>query len=115
MLVCCAKRLSCVHHEGFSGCEVAFEISSVALWCSHTSLHIRLNCLLLELKGLFAELEKGQLIRLILILQAHQVKVLDFTLDGSHTDHIVWLMVLLLELDRVVSCDSSSARLHLSG
>ena len=92
--------------------KIAFEIGCVALWCRHTRLNIRLDGLLLELERLLAELKKFLLVCFTITLAqlSHKGQVLDFGLDALHTDHVVGLMELFLELDRVIRCDGSCIR-----
>ena len=92
--------------------KIAFEIGCVALWCRHTRLNIRLDGLLSELERLLAELKEFLLVRFPIPLAqlGHKGEVLDFGLDALHTDHVVGLVELFLELDRVISCDGSCTR-----
>ena len=92
--------------------KIAFEIGCVALWCRHTRLNVRLDRLLLELERLLAELKKLLLVCFTITLAqlSHEREVLDFGLDALHTDHVIRLVELLLELDRVIRCDGPCIR-----
>ena len=112
MLIVRSKLDTCLLKEFLLSDKVAFEIGCVALWRCHTRLDVRLNGLLLELERLLAELKEFLLVCFPVPLAhlGHKGEVLDLCLDTLHTDHVVGLVVLLLELDRVIRGDGTCIR-----